>query len=262
MLSKRTRLSLAQYLALQEQGLVGLLLEKHGIDSLAVRFTTEFLQELATSLQDATNQQLRSLLDEIGRTQGDLRTGVNPKYRYEERFHDLQACLELDGQVFEDGRLVPLDPSIAETPPVEDDLTSEIRASGLPEAGAIIQKLEDSAQAFRSVSVNYNACLNDSRVALQSLATSIARARSATYPHLFDPTKWGSVLAHFRSTRFITDEEERGLAGVFGFVSPGSHRPLGLSDQEFARLGRSFVLGMCWFLIKQFRAMPRISPHS
>ena len=49
-------------------------------------------------------------------------------------------------------------------------------------------------------------------------------------------------------------EAERGLVGVFGFVSPGSHRPLGFSEAEFARLGRGFVAGMCWFLVKRFRA--------
>ena len=66
--------------------------------------------------------------------------------------------------------------------------------------------------------------------------------------------KWGSIIEYLRASGLITIEEERGLAGVFGFVSPGSHRPLGLSDQELARLGRSFASGMCWFLIKKYRA--------
>jgi len=57
----------------------------------------------------------------------------------------------------------------------------------------------------------------------------------------------------FRAQASSTKEEERGLVGVFGFVSPGSHRPLGFSEAEFARLGRSFVAGMCWFLVKSFR---------
>jgi hypothetical protein len=68
----------------------------------------------------------------------------------------------------------------------------------------------------------------------------------------FEEKKWGSVLAYLRGSDFITEDEEKGLAGVFGFVSPGSHRSLGLSEMEMARLGRSFVLGMCWFLVRRF----------
>jgi hypothetical protein len=161
----------------------------------------------------------------------------------------------LDGYLLSDREIVPLDPSIAEEPPVEDDLTRELNASGLSCAGVVIQKLEDSAAAFRASPPNVNSCLNDTRVSLQTLATDIALVRSSLHPGSFDPTKWGSVIAYIRSTGFITDEEEKGLVGVFGFVSPGSHRPLGLSDAEFARLGRSFAAGMCWFLVKRYRAV-------
>jgi hypothetical protein len=166
------------------------------------------------------------------------------------------ACLLLDGYVFDNRKLVPLDPSITEGPPLEDDLIRELNASGLPGAGEVIQKLEQSAQAFRGSPPNFNSCLNDARVSLQSIATQIAKVRLASHPVSFDPTKWGAVIAYLKSTDFITDDEEKGLVGVFGFVSPGSHRPLGLSGQEFARLGRSFVAGICWFLVKRYRAVP------
>jgi hypothetical protein len=118
----------------------------------------------------------------------------------------------------------------------------------------VVQKLDDSARAFLGPRPNYNACLNDARIAIQSLASQIARDRVATHPGTFDVTKWGSTIEYLRVSGFLTIEEERGLAGVFGFVSPGSHRPLGLSDQEMARLGRSLVSGMCWFLIKRYRS--------
>ena len=70
----------------------------------------------------------------------------------------------------------------------------------------------------------------------------------------YENTKWGSVLSFLKLVEFITQEEEKGLAGVYGFVSPGSHRPVGISEEEMARLGRSLALGMCWFLIKCYRA--------
>jgi hypothetical protein len=69
---------------------------------------------------------------------------------------------------------------------------------------------------------------------------------SATY----NPTKWGEVLAFLRVSGELTLEEERGLAGVFGFLSPGAHRPLGIPEDQMTRLGRSFALNMCWYLLK------------
>ena len=52
----------------------------------------------------------------------------------------------------------------------------------------------------------------------------------------------------------ITVEEEKGLAGVFGFLSPGAHRPVGIPEDQMTRLGRSFALNMCWFLLKNHLA--------
>jgi hypothetical protein len=54
--------------------------------------------------------------------------------------------------------------------------------------------------------------------------------------------------------KFITNEEEKGLVGVYGFVSPGSHRPLGIPEEQMTRLGRSLALGMCWFLVKSYQS--------
>ena len=71
-------------------------------------------------------------------------------------------------------------------------------------------------------------------------------------PGSFDSSKWGQVVAHLRVSGFITKQQEAGLTGVFSFVSPGSHTPVGFSEQEFARLGRSLALGFCYFLVKHF----------
>ena len=46
-------------------------------------------------------------------------------------------------------------------------------------------------------------------------------------------------------------EEEQGLAGVFTFDSPGAHTPVGLTELEMTRLGRSLAVSMCYFLIKR-----------
>ena len=71
-------------------------------------------------------------------------------------------------------------------------------------------------------------------------------------PGTYDESKWGQVLAYLRTSGLITAEEEKGLSGVFGFVSPGAHEPFGPDDIEMARLGRSLVIGMIYFLVKRF----------
>ena len=91
-------------------------------------------------------------------------------------------------------------------------------------------------------------------MALQTLATNIALALNEKHGGDFEKSKWGSVISYLRQIEFITMEEERGLAGVFGFVSPGSHRPVSIPDKEMARLGRNFAIGMCYFLVKSYLA--------
>ncbi|MHB1247553.1 MAG: hypothetical protein ACYCZH_14000 [Sulfuriferula sp.] len=252
MIGSRSRYSLAQFLELQETSFVIVLLSKH-----SARISVEngqLLMALVNNLRSQADETVLSVLDEITRTNGDLRARVNPKYRYDERLADLSRCLQLDGYLISDKQLIQTDPSISDAPPLDDDLTQELQTSGLPKATEVIRKINDSSESFRASTPNYNACLNDIRVALETLAGSIAHARKSASSSTYDPAKWGSIIGFLKAIGFVTQEEERGLAGVYGFVSPGSHRPLGLSEEKMARLGRSLALGMCWFLIKSHKA--------
>lgn len=251
MIGSRTRYSLAQFLELHQPDFVVVLLGKHEMRSSVE--DGQFLTDVLRSLRSAADEKVISLLEEIARTTGDLRARINPKYRYDERFSDLCRCLQLDGYIVENKRIVQTDPSIGDAPPLEDDLIEALKASGLSEADTIAKKINDSSESFRSSPPNYNACLNDIRVALESLARAIAVTRQAADTPSFDQTKWGSVIGFLRQVEFITQEEEKGLAGVYGFVSPGSHRPLGIPEEQMARLGRSLALGMCWFLVKGYQ---------
>jgi hypothetical protein len=71
----------------------------------------------------------------------------------------------------------------------------------------------------------------------------------ASRPPGFQKTNWGQVAAHLRTPDVISQEEEKGLVGVFTFVSPGARAAIGLAENDIARLGRTFVIGMCYFLI-------------
>ncbi len=254
MIGSRTRYSLAQFLALHEIGVVVVLLGKHNMND-AVGYGT-LITDIVESLSTATDESLLSLLEEIARTSGDFEARTNPRYRHKERFADLRCCLLLDGYIIDNGKVVQSDPSISDAPPVEDELVAALRASGLSVAEDVIRKIGQSSESFRSLPPNYNACLNDIRVALETLARAIAMSRRSGNALSYDPSKWGGIISFLRQIGFISEAEERGLAGVYSFVSPGSHRSIGISEEQMARLGRSFALGMCWFLVKSHTSAP------
>ena len=264
-LSSRSKLSLCQFLLLFRHPLLRLLLDKYGVPH---ELTQEDLHDATAVLSEsvceaASATQLGNLLQEIARTDGTLRCEVEPRYRFDQRWEDLLLCLELDGyraersRVLDDTtRIVAIEPTIHGAAPVDDDLGKQLRATDLRNADEIAQLLDSSATAFRNR--EFNPCLTNARVALQTLATSVARqqhARARNETHrTFDERKWGQVVAYLRASGVITDDQEQGLTGVFGFLSPGAHTPIGFNEQEFTRLGRSLAVTMCYFLVKRFNA--------
>lgn len=255
MIGSRTRHSLAQFLELQEPAISIVLFSKYGVEHLSLS-PRQLLHEILNAVRGLEERTLMLVLTEIVATQGDLRARVNPKYRFDERMHDLKQCLLLDGYAVESAKLVQVDPSIAGAAPLEDDLLTALQTSGAPHAQEIINKIGDSAQAFRATPPDYNAALVNARVALEALAADVAAdvASRMPYPAAYNASKWGEVLAFLRNSGEVTVEEEKGLAGVFGFLSPGAHRPVGIPEDQMTRLGRSFALNMCWFLLKNHLA--------
>lgn len=261
-LSRRSKLSLCQFLALFERDDLVLLFDKYELptDELESRWRGQSVTALLKeAILQASASQLGELVQELARAGNSMRAEISPRYRFDERWDDLLLCLKLDGYAKERneydrelGRFVPVEPVLEGAAVVEDDLTRELRRSGLSDIEGIFEVLESSASAFRRS--DFNGCLSNARVALQTLATSIARARTQDYPGNFDDNKWGQVIAYLRSSGFITEKQEEGLTGVFSFISPGSHSPIGFSEEEFARLGRSLAVSICYFLAKRLNA--------
>ncbi|MCY1435018.1 hypothetical protein D9M71_510970 [compost metagenome] len=231
------------------------LLGKYGVQHLSLP-QGQLLYGLLDTLRGLDDRTIMLALSEVVATSGDLRARVNPKYRFNERLHDLTQCLLLDGYIIQDKKLVQTDPSIADAAPLEDDLITALRSFGRPNSQDIITKINDSAETFRATPPDYNASLVNARVALETLAGDVAAdvASRLQCPLTYNPSKWGEVLSFLRSSGEITTEEEKGLAGVFGFLSPGAHRPVGIPEDQMTRLGRSFALNMCWFLLKNHLA--------
>ena len=266
-LSQRSKFSLCQFLALFERDDLVLLLGKYGLSTWGTQNRNAALRE---AVLQASVLQLGSLVQELARTHDSMRSGVAPRYRFDERWRDLCLCLKLDGYAKEqrndygpfgppavqgiEGKelacFVPIEPVIEGADPGEDDLIRELKRSGLSESEEIIRVLGNSADNFRGN--DFNGCLNNARVALQTLATSVAQARLPSHSGNFDATKWGQVVAYLRTSGFITQQQEKGLTGVFSFISPGSHIPVGFSEEEFARLGYNLAVSFCYFLVKQY----------
>lgn len=250
MIGQRTRYSFAQFLELQEPMISIVLLGKYGANHVSLSHG-QLLYDLLSILRGLDDRTLMLVLAEVVATAGDLRSRVNPKYRFDERQHDLAQCLLLDGYIIREKKLIQTDPSISDAAPLEDDLIVALQNSGAPRTQEIITKIGDSAAAFRATPPDYNASLVNARVALETLASDIAAhvASQRQISAAYNPSKWGEVVAFLRSSGEITTEEEKGLAGVFGFLSPGAHRPVGIPEDQMTRLGRSFALNMCWFLL-------------
>jgi hypothetical protein len=260
-LSTRSRLSVCQFLILFSRDELVLLFGKYQppTDALEDRWGSGKSTIIAVrdTVLEAPASAVGELLQEIARTRSSMRTSVSPRYRFDERWEDLERCLELDGYGLEKdewgrelNRFAPIEPKIDGAAQAEDDLTRELHRSGLNEKDELLRMLDNSADAFRRG--NFNGCLGSARVALQSLATSIAKSRQASHPGSFDASKWGQVVAYLRTSGLITQQQEVGITGVFSLLSPGSHSPVGFTEQEFARLGRSLGVSLCYFLVKTF----------
>ncbi len=261
-LNIRSKLSLCQFLTIFDCDDLVLLLGKYELptDELESHWGAQRVTAvLKVGVLQASDSQIGELIQELARTRSSLRNEISPRYHFDERWDDLLLCLKLDGYVMERdkwgdelNRFVSVEPMLEGAAAVEDDLTNELQRSGLSDIEGILHVLESSAHTFRDK--NFNGCLNNARVALQTLATSIAQARLPDHPGNFDDTKWGQVVTYLRTSSFISEKQEEGLTGVFSFISPGSHKPIGFSEEEFARLGRSLAVSICYFLAKRLNA--------
>jgi len=243
--TKRTQLSLSQFLGLFEQDVVHVLLEKHGMSTYGYSQI-----EISESLSDTDKNSIESLIDEVVSTSGDLRNRVSPRYRFDERWKDFEKCLLLDGFKIEEKTILRLEPIIESTHAVEDDLTNELKSSNLDSSSDVIRSIKLSAESFRKSSPDFNACLSHSRIALETLVRSIAENKGL---EINEPNKaWGKSLSHLKKTNFIANKEEGAIASTYTFISDGSHVPVGFTEEEFVRFGRNLAMSVCYFIIKKF----------
>jgi hypothetical protein len=229
MISQRTLASLAQHLEVQGIDRIEVLLRKY---SVQVSFSkSTLLSELLDVLNTIDEHTILLILSEVIRTSKDLRAHAEKKYQFDTRMDDLTQCLLLDGYIIKEDQLVQSDPSIADAAPFEDDLIIALNNSGLPRSQEIISRINASTASFRNSPPDYNAALTNARVALETLAVDIAAeiAIQTSPSPSYNTSKWGEIIGFLKCANYITSEEEKGLAGVYGFISPGAHKPIGIT---------------------------------
>lgn len=248
--TKRTKLSLCQFLGLMDlfdRDVLPVLLEKHGITTRGYN-----QRELSKTMSEVAPDSLGTLVDELARTSGDLRSRVSPRYRFDERWSDFAKCLLLDGFKLEGNKLVKLEPMIEAVEPLEDDLTRELEASSLVSVNDINRHIRLSAESFRQLTPDYNACLSHARIALETIVRSLAKEHGLEVVQ--ESKAWGMSLSHIKSAGVVTSKEESAIASTYIFISDGAHIPVGFTEEEFVRFGRNLAMSVCYFIIKKANA--------
>jgi hypothetical protein len=248
LITKRTKISLAQFFDLFDDYTKHLLFEKYNIVYSLCDSASQI--DLCDSLLTAGNENIQLLVEEIVATTGYLRNKIIPKYPFDERWKDLTQCLLLDGYQIEQNILIRIEPNLDGIQPIEDDLTAELNSSCLSQRKNIIALMESSAHDFRKPNPDFNGCLSNSRIALETLVINIAENNG--FQKSTESKIWGQSLDYLLRTNFINKKENDAISSVYTLLSDGTHIPLGFTDEEYVRFGRNLAISMCYFIIKIF----------
>ena len=244
--------SIVQVLSSIERDFVDVLFHKHlggGSSEFGVGLTG-FLNALEYADEDV----LAALVAELVRETSAIRAYAPTKYVFDGAWREFERWLLHDGWAIENGELVRLSPEAEEITGVRDSLIEELQASGLDSDGAIRKCLEDAASAFVADPPDFNDSTTKVRIALETMArraaSKLAQSGKGSYPN----DSWGKALEFLRDVGVLDPGEEQIIARVYTFVSPGAHVPAGVTEEEWARLARTFVLASCYFLLKKYLA--------
>lgn len=252
-LSRQVRASIAQALTALTVSAARTLLYKHLAVQLDVSDTSSirYLQAVASAGDD----DVRALANELVVHQQAVRADAPTKHVFDSRVADVERWLLHDGWVADSGALVRVTPAAEDITGIRDKLVEDLSGSGLDGDDAIAKALEEGSAAFVAASPDFNGSITKVRIALETTArraaTSAAAKRSIAYPQ----DSWGRALQLLRSVGVLEADEEEMLARVYTFISPGAHLPKGMTDEEWARLARTFGVSSTYFLVQKYIAL-------
>ena len=237
-LTNRTKISLVQLLDIFEKIQIKILFEKHSIFSDCRNI--EDIKEAVLS------NNLQELIKELISTKQTLRRQIEPKYTFEERWNDFDKCLFLDGYKVGSNSLISIEPIIDGVIAFEDELTNELINSTFSKKNEVKSFISESAEAFKNS--DFNQCLSKARIALETTIRTIAIDKYGNSNDI-----WGNALSKLRTESFITQKEEELMGKLYGFISDGSHIPLGFTQEEYTRYGRNLAMSKCYYIIKKYK---------
>lgn len=247
--SHRTRGSMVQVLAASSDDATRTFLYKHlGIGGANLPRPRDVMRQ-------ASDDDVRSMLIEMLAANKSLRAGAPVKHVFDDSIRDLGRWALHDGWTLEGVALVRVTPLAEEVTGIRDRLAEDLEASGLDQDSGIRAALDGSSHDFVRQPPDFNGSVTKARIALETTArraaTQISAARSVPYP----VDSWGRALAFLKAEAVIDQAEEEIFARVYTFVSPGAHVPKGVTEEEWARLARTFSVSAAYFLLKKFAAV-------
>ena len=215
-------------------------------------FGTGAIDNVVYFLASAEPDGLRALVGELLTHNGPVRVHAPVKHVFDTAVGELERWVLHDGWIVEEGSLVRVTPAAEEATGVRDKFLEDVGSSGLDEQGEIKRAVEDSSTAFVSEPPDYNGSITKIRIALETVvrraASDVAARRGLEYPE----DSWGRALGLLRAAGVMETKEEQMLARVYTFISPAAHIPSGVTDEEWARLARTFGLSSAYFILRKY----------
>lgn len=205
-------------------------------------------------VSQATDDELLALANELAVQRSSARADAPTKYVFDERIGDLERWLLHDGWIADSGALVRVTPSAEDVTGIRDKLTEDLVSSGLDGDGSIAKALEEASAAFVAAEPDFNAATTHVRIALETAARRAATQHATDHNLVHGKDSWGAALALLKDSGVLGPDEEGMLARVYTFISPGAHVPKGVTDEEWARLARTFGLSSLYFLLRKYGA--------
>jgi hypothetical protein len=250
MFSRQTVTSVAQLLNSLNNSFKLTLIYKHtGVEADDIPRHVFGLVEM---LRRDTDSGLHDLVKELAANQASIRSEATTKYVYDERFDDIEKWLLFDGWRIEDRRLIRLSPVVGDTADIQDDLLDLIDTLNLDTDGAVRRLISEAADDFVAAPSDFNGSNTKIRIVLETLVKRIALNMGAQLPSAAGRAAWGPALLGLRTNGLIDEPTERTIAGVYTLISPAAHMPVGMGDEEWARLTRTFALGICYYVVKLY----------
>jgi len=244
--SHQTRGAIAQILtAVSTEGSETFLYKHLGISNVL---------SLVSALANASDNELRAMATELIVNNPLIRATAPVKWVFEAGVTDLERWVFHDGWIVEEGGLVRLTPAAEEITGVRDKLIEDLASSGIDSDGSIREALENSSKDFNAQPPDFNGSITKVRITLESIARRAAQSLAAKQQHVYEQDSWGKALQLLRSLGAIEQNEEDILARIYTFISPGTHVPKGVTEEEWARLARTFGLSSAYFLLHKYMA--------